>query len=86
MPEGMLSVLMTQELVASEADAKKLLKQTKKEDGCIGGRVLPPPKAQKGKWTVQAYFTDNGGRPPPGMARFFLQAEQAKKEYGIQFA
>lgn len=83
---GMMTVLMSQESLKTEEDAEKRLEEVSKEqNGYLGGRVLPPGKAQKKIWLLQTYFVDNGGKPPPGMARLHIPAD-APESYGIKAA
>lgn len=82
----MMTVIMAQESARTEADAEKRLKEIAKEaDDYLGGRVLPPTKAQKKIWVIQAYFADTGERPPPGMARLTIPAD-SPESYGIKAA
>lgn len=83
---GMMTVLMSQESVKTEEAAELRLKEVAQEtEDFLGGRVLPPGKAQKKIWLVQTYYVDNGGKPPPGMARLHIPAD-SPESYGIKAA
>jgi hypothetical protein len=81
----MLSVFMLQENVKQEADGKKRLREAKrKEEDCIGGRVLQSSgRNRKATWMVQLFYVDKGGRPPRGMARLTIPSGSAS-DYGIK--
>lgn len=83
----MLSVFLLQEQVTSEAEAKKILKARVSAEGveCVGGRVVPPSRANKKRWLVQVYYAATEGRPPHGMARLSIPANDAEQlaAYGL---
>lgn len=81
----MVSVFVCQEIARSEQEAKALLSQAEgRVDGFVGGRVYPPARPRQKTWVVQTYYTDDGGRPPQGMARLKVPANKATKEaYGL---
>ena len=83
---GMLTVFVTQESVATEAEAEKILTDARSNDAtCVGGRVLAPARAQRTskKWLVETYFQDQGGTPPMGMARLCLPQGTDLTAYGL---
>lgn len=67
----MMSVFMMQERAPSQEEAEKMLKEAKKgRKDWLGGRIVPPGRSQKGRFRlVQAFFEDDGGEVPAGMAR-----------------
>lgn len=80
----MLSVFLSQESARSEKEAKEKLKEAKREDSYLGGRVIPPDRQRKKLWLIQACFEDDGGKPPQGMARLQIPlGGDQQKVYGI---
>ncbi len=82
----MMSVFMMQERAPSQEEAEKMLKEAKKgRKGWLGGRVVPPGRSQKGRFRlIQAFFEDDGGEVPAGMARLKIPVGgQMMHAYGI---
>ncbi len=82
----MVSVLMMQERAPSQEAAERVLQEAKEEvDGCIGGRILPPGRSQKGRWRlVQTFYLDRGDALPKGMARLMIPTDEGAMElYGL---
>jgi hypothetical protein len=82
----MMSVFMMQERAPSQEEAEKMLDVAKKErKGWLGGRVVPPGRSQKGRFRlIQAFFEDDGGEVPAGMARLKIPVGgEMMAAYGI---
>lgn len=81
----MISVFLHQENAKTEAEAKQLLRDAKKEhERFVGGRILPPARANQKKWIVQAFYADDQDRPPMGMARLSIPGgKKSLRNYGI---
>jgi hypothetical protein len=82
----MMSVFMMQERAPSQEEAEKMLNEAKKgRKGWLGGRVVPPGRSQKGRFRlIQAFFEDDGGDVPAGMARLKIPVGgEMMAAYGI---
>lgn len=60
---------------SDDVEAACMLEGLLAQDGCLGGRVLPPcGQPDKNSWRVQAFFTDDASESelPDGMRRVFV--------------